>query len=163
MATRAQSSKSKSRARGGAAGARVSTHVGGAHYSAADLEATSSHTPAWLIEQLWSADAVGILGGPPKSLKTWLALEMAVSVASGSACLGCFPVPDSGLVLLYAAEDAGPALRLQVQDARDADGRVVEIAQFPAVLGSSADVDVEISGYYVSARHCTLHWDGEQV
>jgi hypothetical protein len=36
-------------------------------------------------------------------------------------------------------------------------------AQFPAVLGSSAHADVEISGYYMSARHCTLHWDGEQL
>jgi hypothetical protein len=58
---------------------------------------------------------------------------------------------------------SGPALRLQVQDARGDDSRVAEIAQFPAVLGSSAQADVEISGYYVSARHCTLHWDGEQL
>jgi len=57
---------------------------------------------------------------------------------------------------------SGPTLRLSVQDAR-AGAQVVEIAQFPAVLGSSAHADVEISGYYVSARHCTLHWDGEQL
>jgi hypothetical protein len=55
---------------------------------------------------------------------------------------------------------SGPTLLLSVQDAH-AGARVAEVAQFPAVLGSSAQVDVEISGYYVSARHCTLHWDGE--
>jgi len=31
------------------------------------------------------------------------------------------------------------------------------------VLGSSAQADVELSGYYVSATHCTLHWDGRQL
>jgi hypothetical protein len=78
---------------------------------AADLAAPSSSAPPWLIEQLWSAGAVGVLGGAPKSLKTWLALEMAVSVASGSPCLATFPVPSAGPVMLYAAEDAQPALR----------------------------------------------------
>jgi len=57
----------------------------------------------------------------------------------------------------------GPELRLAVHDAKLADQRLVEIEQFPAVLGSSLQADVEISGYYVSARHCTLHWDGQQL
>ena len=58
---------------------------------------------------------------------------------------------------------AGPMLRLAVQDAKQSDQRTVEIERFPAVLGSSANADVEITGYYASARHCTLHWDGEQL
>ena len=59
---------------------------------------------------------------------------------------------------------AGPGLRLSVQDAKSPDGsRTVEIEHFPAVLGSSIHADVEISGYYVSARHCTLHWEGEHL
>ena len=63
-----------------------------------------------------------------------------------------------------AARFAGPGIRLTVQDAKSPDGtRVAEIEQFPAVLGSSAHADVEISGYYVSARHCTLHWEGERL
>ena len=59
---------------------------------------------------------------------------------------------------------AGPGVRLSVQDAKSPTGsRTVEIEHFPAVLGSSAHADVEISGYYVSARHCTLHWEGEHL
>ena len=64
---------------------------------------------------------------------------------------------------------AGPCLRLSVQDAKspnpgnDDAARIAEIDRFPAVLGSSAHADVEISGYYVSARHCTLHWEGQQL
>jgi hypothetical protein len=69
----------------------------------------------WLIDQLWTSNAVGILGGAPKSLKTWMALEMAVSVASGSACLATYAVPSPGPVLLYAAEDSESALRLRLE------------------------------------------------
>lgn len=70
---------------------------------------------SWLIERLWTHQAVGIIGGSPKSGKTWLALEMAVSVASGSPCLDTFPVFSPGPVLLYAAEDSATALRARVE------------------------------------------------
>lgn len=60
----------------------------------------------WLIEELWATEAVGVIGGAPKSCKTWLALDLAVSVASATPALGRFAVPRPGPVLLYAAEDA---------------------------------------------------------
>src|SRR6266487_2611720 len=69
----------------------------------------------WLIENLWMRDAVGILGGPPRAYKSWLALDMAVSVASGTPCLGTFPVPRPGPVLLYAAEDSASSLRARLE------------------------------------------------
>jgi hypothetical protein len=59
---------------------------------------------------------------------------------------------------------AGPGVRLSLQDAKSAtETKAIEIEHFPAVLGSSAQADVEVSGYYVSARHCTLHWEGERL
>ena len=67
-----------------------------------------AHTPPeerWLIESLWADQGVGVIGGSAKSLKTWLGLEMAVSVATGTDCLGTFKVPHKGRVLLYLAED----------------------------------------------------------
>jgi hypothetical protein len=60
----------------------------------------------WLITGLWSEQAVGIVGGEPKCCKSFLALDLAVAVASGTPCLRHFPVPHPGRVLLYAAEDA---------------------------------------------------------
>jgi hypothetical protein len=60
----------------------------------------------WLIKDLWSVEAVGIIGGEPKSCKSLLALSMAVAVTSGKPCLDSFPVNQTGRVLLYAAEDA---------------------------------------------------------
>ncbi len=81
---------------------------------ASALEIETAQKP-WLIEQLWTRGAVGIVGGPPKLLKTWLALEMAVSVASRSPCLGTFPVHASGPVLLFAAEDSQPEVRSRLE------------------------------------------------
>jgi RecA-family ATPase len=80
-----------------------------------DLRTSAASNAPWLIDQLWTAHAVGIIGGAPKSYKTWMALEMAVSVASGSACLASFAVPSPGPVLLYAAEDSESALRLRLE------------------------------------------------
>ena len=42
----------------------------------------------------------------PKACKSWLGLEMAVSVASATPCLGTFPVREPGGVLIYLAEDS---------------------------------------------------------
>jgi len=81
---------------------------------ASELERETAQKP-WLIEQLWLREAVGIVGGPPKLLKTWLALEMAVSVALRSPCLGSFPVHASGPVLLFAAEDSQAKVRSRLQ------------------------------------------------
>jgi hypothetical protein len=108
----------------------------------------------WLIEGLWAAEGVGIIGGEPKCCKSFLALDMAVAVAAGVPCLGRFPPVHTGPVLLFAAEDAlhvvrhrldgialaagtsigsldiqvitAPALRLDVAEDRDRLTRTVE-------------------------------------
>ena len=73
---------------------------------AALLNAGPSEQNAWLIDQLWSEGGVGVIGGEPKCCKSFLALDMAIAVASGAPCLGRFAVRVPGRVLLYAAEDA---------------------------------------------------------
>jgi hypothetical protein len=69
----------------------------------------------WLIEQLWGASAVGVIGGAPKCSKTWLALDMALSVATGTACLDRYEVPQPGPVLVYLAEDSLAIVRERVE------------------------------------------------
>lgn len=60
----------------------------------------------FLVEHLWGEGAVGIVGGEPKCCKSFLALDLAVAVASGRPCLRRFAVHQPGPVLLFAAEDA---------------------------------------------------------
>ena len=55
----------------------------------------------WLVEPLWGASSVGLIGGAPKCSKTWLGLDLALSVATGTACLGRYRRPGAG---------AGPGL-----------------------------------------------------
>ena len=65
----------------------------------------------WLIEGLWSTEAVYIIGGEPKCGKSFLALDFAVAVASGPPRLRRFLTRQSGAVLLYAVEDAWHIVR----------------------------------------------------
>ena len=76
---------------------------------------TSGPQTQWLIEELWSDQAVGILGGEPKCCKSFLALEIALSVASGTACLRQFPVRRSGPVLVFPAEDSLAVVRQRLE------------------------------------------------
>jgi hypothetical protein len=69
----------------------------------------------WLVEQLWGNSSVGVIGGAPKCSKTWLGLDLALSVATGTPCLGRFTVPQPGPVLIYLAEDALAVVRERVE------------------------------------------------
>src|SRR5512137_2518209 len=81
---------------------------------ASQLDSAGPQTQ-WLVEGLWSEQAVGILGGEPKCCKSFLALDVAVSVASGAACLRQFPVRRSGPVLLFPAEDSLAVVRQRLE------------------------------------------------
>ena len=59
----------------------------------------------WLVEPLWSRSAVGFIAALPKLGKTWLGLDLALSVASNTPCLGSFEVKQPGTTLVYLAED----------------------------------------------------------
>jgi hypothetical protein len=80
---------------------------------AADL-ADAHETAQWLVSSLWARAAVGILGGAPKCCKSWLALDLAVSVASRTPCLGSFAVEDPGPVMLYMAEDSAAVVKARL-------------------------------------------------
>jgi hypothetical protein len=72
------------------------------------------NAPRWLVEQLWGASSVGVIGGAPKCAKTWLGLDLALSVATGTPCLDTYAIPEPGPVLVYLAEDASPIVRERV-------------------------------------------------
>ena len=89
---------------------------------AAQLAVTETREQAWLIEGLWSAQAVGIIGGEPKACKSFLALDLAVAVASGAPCLRRFPTCQRGSVLLFSAEDALHTVRQRLEGIAAASG-----------------------------------------
>ena len=85
----------------------------------------------WLIDALWGRQAVGIIGGEPKCGKSFLALDIAVSVAAGVPCLRRFETDQCGPVLMFAAEDAGHIVRTRLKGiarAAGADFKTLDIA-----------------------------------
>src|SRR6201982_3699893 len=82
---------------------------------ASELSIDSAPLTHWLVQGLWSDEAVGILGGEPKCCKSFLALDLAVSVASGTPCLRRFAVQRTGPVLLFPAEDSLVVVRRRLE------------------------------------------------
>ena len=58
----------------------------------------------WLVAGVWGASEVGFISGLPKSYKSWLALDFAVSVATGTRFLNSFQSFKEN-VLLIQEED----------------------------------------------------------
>ncbi len=101
--------------------------------------AHEDQTQRWLVDQLWGDSSVGVIGGAPKCSKTWLGLDLALSVATGTPCLGAFAVPQPGPVLVYLAEDALPIVRERVagmarQRGLDLDAVDIHVITAPTLL-----------------------------
>lgn len=65
----------------------------------------------WLVEDAWVDHSVGFISGRSKSYKTWIALDMALSLVSGEPFLGRYPVRRTGPVVLIQEEDPSPVLQ----------------------------------------------------
>ena len=109
---------------------------------AADL-ADVPNARRWLIEQLWGDEAVGIVGGEPKCCKSFLALDLAVAVASGAPCVRRFAVVHPGRVLLFAAEDALHIVRQRLAGIARAAGCDLDELDIQVITAPSVRLDVE--------------------
>jgi hypothetical protein len=97
----------------------------------------------WLIEGLWSDQAVGIIGGAPKSCKSLCALDLAVSVSSGAPCLGHFATHQTGPVLLFAGEDPLELLRERLDGIARASGQELGKLDIFVITAPRLQLDVE--------------------
>jgi hypothetical protein len=109
---------------------------------ARDLPITEEQRP-WLVKELWAEEAVGVIGAQPKTYKTFLALELAVAVASGAPCLRRFPVSRPGCVLLYCAEDSLTMVRRRLEGICTAAGLKIEELDIQVITEPSVRLDLE--------------------
>jgi len=65
----------------------------------------------WLVDDAWVDGSVGFISGRSKSYKTWIALDLALSIVSGEPFLGRYGVQRTGPVLLVQEEDPTPVLQ----------------------------------------------------
>jgi hypothetical protein len=77
--------------------------------------AVESHDPQWMIEGLWSDKSHGIIAGEPKTRKSYVAIDIALSVATGAKCLGCFPIVKAGPVLMIQEEISDAEMRKRLR------------------------------------------------
>ena len=75
--------------------------------SYADLLGSKISEPAWLVDDWWTMGSHGIIAGLPKSYKSLISMDLAVSIASESQFLGHFPVNPKGV---------GPAIIVQQEN-----------------------------------------------
>lgn len=62
----------------------------------------------WLVKDIWTEGGCGFIAGEPKSYKSWIALDMAMSVASGRPFLGEHKTTQAPV--LYLQEEDSAAL-----------------------------------------------------
>jgi hypothetical protein len=105
---------------------------------------TQPEEQRWLIEGLWSAEAVGIVGGEPKCCKSFLALDMAVAVASGTPCLRRFPTVRRGRVLLFAAEDSLAVVRQRLVGIAAATNTALDALDIHVIIAPVVRLDIEL-------------------
>lgn len=87
--------------------------------------------PGWMIQHIWSKNSWGIVGGEPKSFKTMLAMEMAVSVAAGTPFLGRFQTHQQGPVLIVQNENSPWIMQDRLQKIMKARGLVGQVIHKP--------------------------------
>ena len=63
--------------------------------------------PRWLVKNMWTRGGCGFISGAPKSYKSWMALDLAVSVATGTEFLN---------QPAYRVSKGEPVLYLQEED-----------------------------------------------
>src|SRR5713101_6725142 len=98
----------------------------------------------WLVTGLWSEQAVGIVGGEPKCCKSFLALDMAVAVASGTPCLGRFPTVRRGRVLLFAEEDSLAVVRQRLVGIAAATNTTLDALDIHVIIAPVVRLDIEL-------------------
>lgn len=70
--------------------------------------------PSWLVQGVWPEECIGFIAGPAKSFKSFMALEMAYSIATGADFLGRFKVPVAQKVLLIQQESSRAAFQTRL-------------------------------------------------
>lgn len=68
--------------------------------TACDLLTKDSPAMEWLIENVWVDKSRGLIAGNPGVGKTWIALDMLISVATGQLCMGKFAVKQGNVLLV---------------------------------------------------------------
>ena len=94
-----------------------------------DTLMTNHYNVGWVIKDVWIKDNVGWIVGAAKTGKTWLGLDMGISIASGLPFLNTFEVMQQGPVLMVLEEDTAAQLQVRmgkIMGAKGLTGKLIE-------------------------------------
>ena len=96
------------------AGQPVQVQVQATAESWATFRDLSDSEPEMLVAELLPSGCLAFIASRPKAGKTWLALSLAISVATGRPYLGRFAVPEPRPVLYIALEGTRAGIRARI-------------------------------------------------
>lgn len=80
----------------------------------ADLLSEAFPDPQWQVTGLFTRPGTVMIGGLPKAVKTWLATEIAISIATGTKVCGKF-YAEAGRAVYFYAEDTKRQVRNRIR------------------------------------------------
>jgi len=114
--------------------------------SASDFVAMEIPPVRMLVNEIWAEQAVGFINGAPKSYKSFLALDLAFAIATGTFFLGRYAASTGPRSVIYVQlESSKPAFRDRVRSVGSRFGGVPStlrlITNVPVVLEDPAWVE----------------------
>lgn len=116
-------------------------------WTARTLLAAEFPPPVWVLED-YLPEGLAVLGGRPKRGKSWMALQIAIAVASGRSVLGKQPAP--GFAIYVGLEDGVKRLqkRLRLMRSPATDNLIVLNDMAPLDKGGLAQITTMVETYH---------------
>jgi replicative DNA helicase len=108
----------------------------------------------WLVKGILEQQTLGLIGAAPKQIKTWLADEIGVAIATGTKVCGEF-YAERGIVVMFCAEDTKQSKRNRIRSLLAGAGRKLEPGQlYIRWRGKTIDItsDDDMAWLLASAR-----------
>ena len=103
----------------------------------------------WTVDQILLSNVVEMLVGAPKMMKSWLALDLGLSIATGTPFLNHFKTLDPGPVVYIGKEDPTYALK----------DRLSKILISKGLGGQASSLDSQVSVKFPSQKDIPLFVD----
>lgn len=104
--------------------------------------------PSFLVQDFVVAESVGVMAGEPKTMKSTVALDLAVAVASGKPFLGRYAIVDTCPVLYIQEENSAADIMSRLQrialhhGVATADAGGVNVAAIPLYIMNNKGVNL---------------------
>ena len=113
---------------------RVSEPVDDVLASYEDIMGSLVDRPGWLIRDIWMRNSHGIVAGEPKTYKSTITTDIAVSVASGAKLWDKYEVDDPGPVLIIQNENAPWIVKSRLESIIESKGLVGNVVRNGRIL-----------------------------